>query len=333
MKSRLALLFGLALASASLCAAEPEPVRVLFLGNSFTARNNLAGIVRALAAADQPAVKLETTVITYGGKTMEYHWGLFSQNWVKLPALTESELDRSLAELKAQSARSPNDGNVRRAIIRHEALRAALKSPKPKWDYVVLQSWKDTAGGMRSAYVESARRLATLARQHGAKVIFYDTAQDTLNAAPLTSPPPPRAPAEERARMLASLAAEFDGLAVPMPLVVWHCQSERPDLPLRYVKDFHPNQTTSYLTAVTIHLMISGHSAEGLAVNEVTDNKISDPAHPELNPDGGPQLKVFDDDLRLFLQRVAAKAVADFRQLPTLKTQPPDSEGATTLIP
>lgn len=314
MKSRLALLFGLALASASLCAAGAEPVRVLFLGNSFTARNNLSGLVRAMAAADQPPVKMETTAITYGGKTMEYHWGLLSQNWVKLPALTEAELDRSLADLKAQLAKDPSNGNVRRAIERHEGLRASLGKPRPKWDYVVLQSWKDTEGGMKSAYVAYARRLATLARQQGAKVIFYDTAPDTLNAAPLTAPPP-RAPAEERARMLATLAAEFDGLAVPMPLVVWHCQTERPDLPLRYVKDFHLNQTTSYLTAAAIYQMIFGRSPEGLAVKEVTDNRISDPVHPELNPDGGPQLKVFDDELRLFLQRTVAKAVADFRRL------------------
>lgn len=326
MKSRLALLFGLALASASLCAAEPESVRVLFLGNSFTARNNLAGLVRAMSAAGQPSVRMETTAITYGGKTMEYHWGLFSQNWVKLPALTEAELDQSLADLKAQLAKDPANGNIRRAIERHEGLRASLGQSRSKWDYVVLQSWKDTEGGMKSAYVEYARRLATLARGQGTKVIFYDTAPDSLNAAPLTAPPP-RAPAEERARLLATLAAEFDGLAAPMPLVVWHCQSERPDLPLRYVKDFHLNQATSYLTAATIYQMLFGRSPEGLAVNEVTDNKISDPAHPELNPDGGPQLKVFDDDHRLFLQRVAAKAVADFRQLPTLKTQPPATVG------
>lgn len=317
MKHRLTYLLGLALVAPWLHAAPaatPEPVRVLFLGNSFTARNNLASLVRTMAAAGQPSVKMETTAITYGGQTMKYHWSLFSQNWVKLTALTEAELDRSLADLQAQLAQDPANGNARRAIERHEGLRAALGKPRPKWDYVVLQSWKDTADGMESAYVEYARRLATLAHAQGTKVVFYDTAPDSLNAAPLTAPPP-RAPAEERARMLATLAAEFDGLAAPMPLVVWHCQTGRPDLPLRYVKDFHLNQTTGYLTAATIYAVIFGRSPEGLAVNEVTDTKISDPAHPELNPDGGPQLKVFDDDLRLFLQRIVATTLADFRAM------------------
>jgi len=184
MKLRVSLLSGLFLVAASLHA---ETVRVLFLGNSFTARNNLSGLVRAMAAAGQPAARMEATAITYGGQTMQYHWSLFSQNWVNLPALTEAELDQSLADLKAQLAKDPANGNARRAIERHEGLRAALGQPWPKWDYVVLQSWKDTEGGLNSPYVASARRLATLAREQGTKVIFYDPAPDALNAAPLTA--------------------------------------------------------------------------------------------------------------------------------------------------
>jgi len=299
------------------------PVRVLFLGNSFTVRNKLPEVIQAMAAAGQPSRKLVPTIIAYGGRTMKDHWNLHSQTWVTLPALTEVELEQSIIELKQQSEKDPENGNIRRSLQRHEGLRATLKEARPKWDYVILQSWQDTAGGMTSGYVEYARRLATLARRNGAKVVFYDTAPETLNAAPLTEPPP-RAPAEERARMLTTLAAEFDGLAVSVPLAVWHCQTQRPELTLRYTKDFHLNQTTAYLTAATFYAVLFAQSPEGLPVKEVTDTRVDDPAHPERNPDGGPQLKIFDDDVRLFLQRTAAKAVSDFRDLPPPRRTQPD---------
>jgi len=327
LSARIVIPLFLALAILPLCgettnAPDAAPIRVLFLGNSFTYCNKLPELIQQMAAAGKPSRKLVTTTITYGGRTMEYHWGLHSQNWVKLPGLTEAELEKSIADLKQQFAKDTNNGNIRRAIQRHEALRPSLKEPRPKYDFVVLQSWKDTEGGTNSAYVEYARRFAALAREQGSKVVFYDTAPDSLNAQPLTNAPA-RAPAEERARVLATIAREFDALVVPVPLVVWHCQTQRPELPLRYVKDFHLNQTMGYLTAATFYAVLFGESPEGIPVNEVTDVNVLDPAHPELGPDGDPQRKVLDDDLRLFLQRTAARAVADFRQLsPVTNTAP-----------
>ena len=71
----------------------------------------------------------------------------------------------------------------------------------------------------------------------------------------------------------------------------------------------------AYLTAATFYAALFGRSPEGIPVNDVTDTKVTDRNHPDLDPDGRPQRKVFDDDQRLFLQRTVARAVEDYRKL------------------
>src|SRR4051794_23821990 len=61
------------LAVLSLALQPAAPQRVLFIGNSLTAANGLAGMVEALAraAGDQP---IETRTVTVGGYSLEDHW-------------------------------------------------------------------------------------------------------------------------------------------------------------------------------------------------------------------------------------------------------------------
>jgi len=105
-------------------AAAAKPLHVLFLGNSFTARNKLPELVPAMALAGQPAVQMETTAITYGGRTMEHHWNLNSQTWVKLPSLTTTELEQSITDLKDKLAKDPINENLNRSIQHQEGLRS-----------------------------------------------------------------------------------------------------------------------------------------------------------------------------------------------------------------
>lgn len=51
----------------------PKPVRVLFVGNSYTSANDLPAIVRALGAAAKPKVEFEIEAVTPGGFTLEAH--------------------------------------------------------------------------------------------------------------------------------------------------------------------------------------------------------------------------------------------------------------------
>jgi hypothetical protein len=48
------------------------PVKVLFVGNSFTARNNLPGLVADLAAARD--IAMEPRLISAGGASLRMHW-------------------------------------------------------------------------------------------------------------------------------------------------------------------------------------------------------------------------------------------------------------------
>jgi hypothetical protein len=50
-----------------------KPVRVLFVGNSYTSAHDLPAIVRALGAASQPKVEYAIESITPGGFTLEAH--------------------------------------------------------------------------------------------------------------------------------------------------------------------------------------------------------------------------------------------------------------------
>jgi hypothetical protein len=74
-RRRIAVFLGLAgvlLGCASAGAADATPLRVLFVGNSLTATNDLPGRVSGLAAAD--GRRLEYQEITFGGFALEDHW-------------------------------------------------------------------------------------------------------------------------------------------------------------------------------------------------------------------------------------------------------------------
>jgi hypothetical protein len=79
MKSHLlALLFGLACVPASLRADDPpaggsdEPLKILFIGNSFTYANDLPHILQGLAASR--GRRLDVAMHAPGGCTLEKHW-------------------------------------------------------------------------------------------------------------------------------------------------------------------------------------------------------------------------------------------------------------------
>ncbi|MFV1995415.1 MAG: hypothetical protein ACC661_08250, partial [Verrucomicrobiales bacterium] len=296
--------------------AHPEAgMNLLFVGNSFTARHNLAGIVGQLALAGDPDCGYRATKIIYGGQKLEAHWKLRSQNWVKAPGLTPGEQESTVAEMSAELAGRAKDKLFVSALQRQKRLLGLVREGGiEKWDLVSLQSWPDKEGGLDSLYAEYARKFAKIARAQGARPILYETTPATQNAEALETPPD-AAPALANARWLKQLGEELDALVVPMSLVANECQRARPDLTMRYVNDAHPNQVMAYLTACTFYSVLFERSPEGLPVNSVSDTKIVDPDHPELDPDGGPIKKILPEDLRNFLQRTAWEAVQKFNDL------------------
>ena len=66
---------GALLRGATTKPSKKTPVRVLFLGNSYTYGNKLPQVVAALAAADKTARPLEVKMVAGGGKNLVWHAG------------------------------------------------------------------------------------------------------------------------------------------------------------------------------------------------------------------------------------------------------------------
>jgi len=296
--------------------------RALFFGNSYTRRNNLAEAVKTFAETGNPGLSFDYDEVIYGGRTLEHHWAIQSQNILRLPDLTEADLEAACEEMEtaaqhAETLPEPDNtdaGRYRGAIAKQKSWKDLVGDDAPSWDYVVLQSWRDTEGGLFSGYAMQATKFAELARERDMKVILYNTAPTYQNAEPLEGEPNVEA-AEDESRFVSALGSVLDALVVPVPLAVVKCQTVRPELPMRYVNDGHPNQICGYLTACLFYAALFDHSPEGLAVDRIVDSKIVDEANPDVGPDGDPREYMFSDDLRTFLQQTAWETMQEFKTL------------------
>lgn len=68
----LCLALGLRLAAQTELAA--KPIRVLFIGNSYTYVNNLPKLVEALSETQKTGPRIQTEASLSGGKTLQWHW-------------------------------------------------------------------------------------------------------------------------------------------------------------------------------------------------------------------------------------------------------------------
>ena len=113
--------------------------------------------------------------------------------------------------------------------------------------------------------------------------------------------------------VIAALARRIDAIVVPMSTVALRCQTVRPDLTLRYVKDSHLNPTMGYLTACTFYAALFNRSPEGLPIDKINGRAMKD-GKPALDPDGNPLKRTFSAKDRSDLQRIAWEGFQQFRQ-------------------
>ncbi|QDT41934.1 hypothetical protein Pan241w_20140 [Gimesia alba] len=314
--SLLCLFLILNLDSSCLRAAEAEKketLNVLFIGNSYTARHKLAQVVKQMAEAGNPGLTLNPTTVIYGGRRLVDHWNLGTQNYVKQHALTRAEQEQTIATLK-EAAKDPENRYAKGALARHRKLLKDFESQRTKWDVVVLQSYRDDLNGKDSLYAQYAPKFAALAKAQGARVILYETTPNTQNAKALKNPPESKA-VMKKAKAIAALAKQIDASAAPMSLAGLHCQTERPDLTLRFVNDAHLNQTMAYLTACCLYAALFDRSPEGLPVDSITDIRFWKNKEREKDRDGKPITKTFSEKDRTDLQRIAWKSYQQFNQL------------------
>ncbi|EDL62207.1 homocysteine S-methyltransferase family protein [Gimesia maris] len=293
---------------------QKETLNVLFIGNSYTARHNLAQVVKKMAEAGHPKLTFKPTTVIYGGRRLVDHWNLGSQNYVKLDELTSEEEKQTITGLQ-KDAKDPRNRYAAAALKRHQKLLKELDAEHPKWDVVVLQSYRDDLKGADSLYAQYAPRFAELAKKQGARVILYETTPNTQNAKALKNPPVAAAAVMQKAKAIAALAKQVDASAAPMSLAGFHCQTERPDLTLRFINDAHLNQTMAYLTACCLYAALFDRSPEGLPVDSITDIRYFDNKDRTKDRDGNPITTMFSAKDRADLQRIAWKSYQQFKTL------------------
>jgi len=280
---------------------------ILFIGNSFTQRNNLTEAFKLLAEEGNPGIIFNVSMQTYGGRILKDHWRLRTQNFIKQKTLTIEEQQATIKYLEETIAKDPSDNYAVNALSRHKELLKLMGTSKLNdWDYVVLQSWRDDLSGPNSDYMIYAPMFAELIKAQGGKVLLYETTPTTHNAYPLTSPPTNQSFVLSKEKNISTLGRQIDALISPMAIVALKCQTIRPDMTLCYTDDNHPNQTMTYLTACTIYSSIFNRSAEGLSLDRISDDTRT------------PKLKAFSEKDRIDLQRIAWEGLTDFyTNLPT----------------
>ncbi len=314
----------------SLQAQEQENINILFIGNSFTFRHDLNLLVEELVHEGKPNINIYTERVVSGGQSLFQHTEYyFSQSFIEQSTITNEEIQRRIdimidlaqltevpaefthfwEDIRKQTAKDFPVKNIEAAIRRHETLLA--NNPRTKWDYVVLQTWEDEYPDMNDGYAKYAKQLGELAREQGAKVIFYWTAPDFQNQEPV-SEPVNQAMFEEHKNTMLQLALEFKPYAVvPVPIGINTIQQGGTDLKFRYTNDFHPNQYTAYLTSNMFYAAIFKESTLGFAFNTVTETNPKGMGEGK-DPDGNDALVIFEKTEKSYLQKIAFNAFKDF---------------------
>tara|TARA_B100001057_G_scaffold276968_1_gene277300 strand:+ start:771 stop:1754 length:984 start_codon:yes stop_codon:yes gene_type:complete len=319
LKQRLNSTAFLAVASfLIICAAasgkENESLEILFIGNSYTGRHNLSKVVEAMAEAGNPGLEVNVSTVIYGGRRLVDHWRLGTANFVRSHKIGVSEIEKTVASLEKAVAENPKDNHAKSAIKKNQELLDNLDTWRKKWDIVVLQSYRDDLEGETSPYMQYAPKFAKLANDQGARVILYETTPATQNAQPLTEPPE-GAFVMEKENSIATLANRIEAQVAPMALIGHRCQSERPDLTLRFVNDAHLNHTMAYLTAATLYAAMFDKSPEGLPVDSITDIRFFKGGDKSRDRDGNSITRVFSKKDRTDLQRIAWEGYSEFERM------------------
>lgn len=311
-----------------------EEINILFLGNSFTFRHDLKELVKEVFEEGQTGLRVNVEFTGYGGQDMFRHHDLyFSETIVRLNSISIEEVEAKMAMIQSfkDSEQAPafyenywNETGLRpvdwfnsnlqnsldTALVRQQAIiNRITNNNRRKWDYVVLQSWQDIVSDIDKGYGKYAQLFAQLAEEEGAKVILYLTAPHAQNEAAVSGPIQPEKTAMEL-NAIAQLVKKIGPYAVvPVALAINNIQEGGTDLTFRYVNDFHPNQTTAFLTANMFYAAFFKESPEGFSFNTVTETKL------DVNgkdPDGGEATVVFDEEQKTYLQKAAYEAVMEF---------------------
>ncbi len=112
IKSVLAMMVIFVMSANSVIAAEKtKPIKMLFIGNSFTQQHNIPDQVRDFAERGNPGLNMETMRVIYGGSQAERHWN----NYGTTNLLNLSDLKRE--DLEKQKKTMTEDADALRQVL------------------------------------------------------------------------------------------------------------------------------------------------------------------------------------------------------------------------
>ena len=216
-------------------APKPEPVALLWIGNSYTFFNDLPGLVGQLLADAGCAYRQEQYL--HGGRTLLDHW----RNEAGAPGL--------------------HPGKDEAALVARRRGRVAAWLREPIWNGVVLQgqsreAFVENGRGGPEEFIAAAKQWADFVRatHPRARLFFYETwaRQATPEDQPTIT------------KLYAAAAAAVRGEVVPVGTAWAQVRRERPDLVLHLKDGSHPTPLGSYLAALVFYAVLTGRDPQGL---------------------------------------------------------------------
>ncbi len=149
--------------------APAKPIRVLFIGNSYTFFNNLPKLVETIAESQKGGPRIETEVSLSGGKTLKWHW----ENGKALEAVRKGGWDFVVLQEHSTLGKPPAPGALPEindpSMYYEYAERFQAEIAKTGAKTVLFATWA------RNGFPEQQRRLddafTRLAVKSGAAIV------------------------------------------------------------------------------------------------------------------------------------------------------------------
>jgi hypothetical protein len=179
-----AILVGSPLEIQGAKAVKKTPVRVLFLGNSYTYAYQLPDVVAAMAAADKTVPPMEVKMVASGGKTLMWH----ASNKASLAAIAEGKWDYvvlqdqsltpTLMPQRSLAGARVLDAAIKKAGAKTMFFMTWQRQPTPQ----MLKQYPDMHNRNSKTYMSMARELKAAVAPVG---YAWKTAIDTIKKCPI----------------------------------------------------------------------------------------------------------------------------------------------------
>ena len=179
MKVPVLIALALSFNSLAIPAFAEKPAKklnVLFLGNSFTARHDVAGLVEKILEEGDPATDVQVQRVIYGGQNMFKHSTYyFSQSFIEQSTLSNKQINERIATLreflKSDAPPNPEEWQQHQAALGksypfakiHSHIASAIKNHEALLGIILRQSgttWSCRVGEM--CRISRIRRMSAM---------------------------------------------------------------------------------------------------------------------------------------------------------------------------